>query len=270
MKCFTDGRLEINGKTGSEITLPLCGPIGCDPTELSQFNTKEYDLSDGCKKGYIVVDGVKLEQHNNSCIRKRGHNLETLSRKKIKCVCDHATRSCGYKVNVGEIGWINWKSIQESYDVSDDVTCKTRYTYEWDELVERPNLTCQDADGVTFVSTPEELVFQKIIGFPEGARCSEPRPCEEHFFPSSENPYSTCQCRWGTIIGCDRENNCKMDCYFDRKRLSTCYPNFCYTRTDKLFELFELLHDIGRVCTIGGGCTIKKNDEPYKRLGFFI
>ena len=28
LKCFNDGTVEINGKTGSEMTLPSCEPIG--------------------------------------------------------------------------------------------------------------------------------------------------------------------------------------------------------------------------------------------------
>ena len=237
IKCFTDGRLEIDGKTGSEITLPSCDPIGCDPAELEQFNTKEYDLSDGCKKGYVVVNGVKLENHNNACRRKCGKNLETRSSMKIKCVCDEATQSCEYKINGGWRGWIHWKSWKfdawapnlptDPYvpiDKCYEVACKTPAHEYWVKTL--PTLTCRDADGVQFVSNPEEWVFQQTIGFPEGAVCSQ--ECDEHYVLEMwRADETTCKC--------DRDGKCK----FDNRRVNSCTKAFCSDKTESLFREFS-------------------------------
>ena len=102
IKCYNNGTFEINGKTGDEITLPLCDPIGCRPAELGPFNTNFNNIQKphGCTKGYITVDGVTLEKHNNNCKRQCRENPNILSAKKIKCFCDFNTRACEYVIKL--------------------------------------------------------------------------------------------------------------------------------------------------------------------------
>ena len=112
LKCNADGTFEINGKTGDEISLPDCNPIGCDPDELGPFNSKTYGTRDGCKKGYRVVNGKTLENHGNSCFRKCG---DVQSRRKIKCACEYKNQTCEYQVfGSKDFGWINWQSTNPS------------------------------------------------------------------------------------------------------------------------------------------------------------
>jgi len=47
--------------------LPDCTERGCNPADLEIWNTKTYDSSDGCKRGYTASG---LEMHGNSCYRK--------------------------------------------------------------------------------------------------------------------------------------------------------------------------------------------------------
>ena len=113
LKCFQDGTFEINGKRGDEISLPDCAQIGCDPSELDEFNSKEYEKSDGCHIGYVEVNGKKLEKNRNMCFRRCGENFEFKSKKKIKCVCDYSTRHCEYQVIPGKaVGWVYWKTLR--------------------------------------------------------------------------------------------------------------------------------------------------------------
>jgi len=102
-KCFSDGTFEINGKTGEEISMPNCDPIGCNPADLGPFGEEEYTKTDGCKKGYFEFNGAQLENDKNICFRKCG---ETRSKAKIKCTCDYVARSCEYQIKKGD--WIPW------------------------------------------------------------------------------------------------------------------------------------------------------------------
>jgi hypothetical protein len=53
IKCYANGELEINGKSGADITLPTCEPMGCDIEDLGAFGTQIYTKDDGCKKGKV-------------------------------------------------------------------------------------------------------------------------------------------------------------------------------------------------------------------------
>ena len=74
LKCYSDGTVEIDGRTGNEIILPTCDPIGCDPEDLGPFNSKEYGKSDGCKKGSFELNGKRFENDKNNCFRLCGEN----------------------------------------------------------------------------------------------------------------------------------------------------------------------------------------------------
>ena len=102
IKCYNNGTFEINGKSGDDITLPSCDPIGCLPADLEQFNTDLDGIQEiqGCTKGYTTFNGVTLENHNNNCKRQCRKNPNILSAKKIKCVCDFDTRVCEYVIKL--------------------------------------------------------------------------------------------------------------------------------------------------------------------------
>merc|ERR1712050_487268 len=86
VKCFNDGTFEINGQ--KDIFPLSCEKIGCNTSELGLYNSKLYQKSDGCKKGYFEdVKGNKLETDGNMCYRKCAEN-GLRSKRKIKCVCD--------------------------------------------------------------------------------------------------------------------------------------------------------------------------------------
>ena len=103
LKCNADGSFEINGKSGDEITLPDCSPIGCDPDDLGPFGSEECG-----QKGYSEVAGKRLENDRNKCFRKCG---DVKSKRKVMCACDYANRTCEYKVfGSKELGYLPWQS----------------------------------------------------------------------------------------------------------------------------------------------------------------
>jgi len=74
--------------------------------------SKQYGPDDGCKFGYVEVNGVLLENDKNKCYRKCGENGASRSRKPIKCECNFHLLSCEYKARiVRSKDWVNWNSL---------------------------------------------------------------------------------------------------------------------------------------------------------------
>jgi len=87
IKCFSDGSLVED--------LPDCTERGCDPADLGIWNTKTYDSSDGCKRGYHASG---LEKDGNTCYRTciQPNGDLMLSNKKLRCYCDDEGCSYGF------------------------------------------------------------------------------------------------------------------------------------------------------------------------------
>ena len=132
-KCYDDGKLEINGKMGSEITLPDCSEInlGCDSSTLGIYNTNSTFI-EKCKKGYInastglpitledcskaiLETGVNpcLERHKNICRRTTNSQIKNCYTEKIRCQCDFTTRNCEYQKYSSEDK--TWKKRNKEY-----------------------------------------------------------------------------------------------------------------------------------------------------------
>ena len=109
IKCYGDGTYTINDKSGDDIELPNCDPIGCDSRTLPFPN-----LTNKCKKGYHSGEFAHLEQEKNKCNREcttesgEVHN----SNKIIMCNCYHDTKTCRYEINDKDLGLIPWDSIK--------------------------------------------------------------------------------------------------------------------------------------------------------------
>merc|ERR1712050_371443 len=115
IKCYNNGRFEINGRRGRKIKLPTCEKIGCNPTDLGVWNSRTYGIEDGCKKGYFQAGEEIRENDRNRCFRVCRDNVK--SKRKIKCVCDYTSGSCSYMSNGGKgIGFVPWTALNEKGD----------------------------------------------------------------------------------------------------------------------------------------------------------
>lgn len=58
IRCYPDGAFTIDGKSGDDITLPDCEPVGCDPSEIPFTGMTRH-----CKHVWDVSLFLKLGAH---------------------------------------------------------------------------------------------------------------------------------------------------------------------------------------------------------------
>ena len=235
IKCNNDGTFEVNGKSGSDITLPSCDPIGCDPADLDQFNIKLYRKSDGCRKGHVEVNGVMLENSKNVCYRKCGENAEVRSTKKIKCLCNFAERSCDYLVfGSKELGWVNWKTKKvngKAFIPTDQCPATTDEPPTepptvpptqppTKEPTQAPESECSAGPPLSTVEidagvTSDNVNWSCTNGHEHGSVCT--KTCAEGFVfhtQYSSNTEQNCRCSKGQCLW--------------KRSVGTCHPAVCH------------------------------------------